>query len=140
MLLELPIIINGDFSSTRLLRASKFNVFTSKIYFGSTRRATYIFTNYSVCNQVFECFNFSFKHVKQFLIHWRVKKRCFLLNSLIIYITLILFRNAIILNHLKLNTNELKNKNGIGYLENHLYDQNYETYDSEDIYYFNILP
>jgi len=64
----------------------------------------------------------------------------FLLNSLIIYITLILFRNAIILNHLKLNTNELKNKNGIGYLENHLYDQNYETYDSEDIYYFNILP
>jgi len=64
----------------------------------------------------------------------------FLLNSLIIYITLILFRNAIILNHLKLNTNELKNKNGIGYLENHLYDQNYETYDSEDIYYFNIFP
>ena len=47
---------------------------------------------------------------------------------------------TIILNHLKLNTNELKNKNGIGYLENHVYDQNYETYDSEDIYYFNKLP
>lgn len=34
----------------------------------------------------------------------------------------------------------LRTKNGIGYLENHLYDQNYETYDSENIYFFNIFP